>query len=126
MNTYTIVDLDGFINNIRDGAAESIAENYTENLDNFITINQIRCLIINKSLGQDEDNNYVITEDIFDTVFEEIRSIIYQVGLAKLASQGIIECAWDDEQNQMIFWMNSPKHGKINMSSEPSYNDDQS
>jgi len=30
----------------------------------------------------------------------------HNVGLAKLASKGLVECAWDNETNEMIFWAN--------------------
>lgn len=104
MQTYSITDLIGFAESLRTGAAESIVENSKENLDEFITIKQIINMIITKSLGQDSDGLYVIDEDIFDELFEQIRVNIYESGLAKLAAQDIIECAWDNDSNEMVFW----------------------
>lgn len=124
MKTFSITDMDGFVESIRHGAAQSISEEYTENLDDFLTLKQVELLIVKKSLGKDSDDLYVITEDIFDDIFEDIRSEIYQAALAKLAARGIIECAWDDAENRMVFWMDSPKQGKININSMPGYSDD--
>lgn len=107
MQTFSISDMIGFITAIRNGAAESICENYTENLDDFITVAQIEKLVINKSVGTDDNGDYLITEAIFDDIFEDIRGSIYQAGLSKLAAKGIIECAWDDDSNEMIFWLSS-------------------
>lgn len=107
MNTYSITDLDGFAEHIRNGAAESIVENFHEDLNEFITLNQTKSLIMSQSLGLDVDDLYIINEDIFDKIFEDVRHFIYQSGLAKLAAKGIIECAWDNDANEMVFWANS-------------------
>lgn len=119
MSTYSIADMDGFIFQIRSGAAESITSDYTEDLDDFITLSQVKQLVINSSVGVDENGDYMITEDIFDAIFENIRDAIYQSGLSKLASKGIIECAWDDESNGMIFWINSKTDGQTKIHNLP-------
>lgn len=121
MNTYSISDMDGFIESIRNGAAESISPEYTEDLDDFITLPQVKQIVLDRSIGIDEDGNYMITEGIFDTIFENIRDTIYQSGLSKLASKGIIECAWDDESNGMIFWINSKTQGQKKIDHLPNY-----
>lgn len=115
MSIYSITNIDGFAETIRHGAATSITEDFKDDLDTFVTLNQIKNLIKSKSLGLDQDGLDTITEDIFDELFEEIRSLIYQSGLAKLAAQGMIECAWDDKSNEMVFWINdAEKHTQIN------------
>lgn len=104
MEIFSIHDMDGFIKHIRNGAAQSIRENYTDDLNDFITLSQVQKLVMERSMGVDENGCHLITEDIFDSIFEDIRSSIYQSALAKLAAQNIIECAWDDESNEMVFW----------------------
>jgi hypothetical protein len=104
-NIYYISDLDGYTKTIRNSAAESFAENHQENLDDYITLEQAKKLVIGHSLGQDEDGNYLIDADVFDDTFNDIREWIYEAGLAKLAAKGVIDCAWDDDNNQMIFWV---------------------
>lgn len=105
--SYSIIDIKGFTQSIRDGAAKSIYENYTENLNNFITLSQIEKFITDISLGTDEEGNLIITESVFDETFEYVCRIIYQVGLSKLAAANKIECAWDSENNEMVFWTNN-------------------
>jgi hypothetical protein len=105
METYSIVDLEGYANAMRQGAAASFEEEHEENLDEFITITQVINLIKHNSLGQDEEENYVIDENIFDNIFEDIRQWIYNVGLSRLAAKGYVDCAWDDVSNEMIFWI---------------------
>ena len=105
MESYSIIDLEGYAKAMRDGAASSFEKDYTENLDEFITIPQVINMIKNNNLGLDQEGNYLINEDIFDEMFESIRNQLYEVGLAKLAAKGFIDCAWDDDSNQMVFWL---------------------
>jgi hypothetical protein len=105
MEKYSIVDLRGYAVAMRDGAAKSFTENYSENLDDFISIDQTIELIVNKTLGLDEDGHYLINEKIFDEIFDDIRDWLYGVGLAKLAAKGYVECAWDDKLQSMVFWL---------------------
>jgi hypothetical protein len=109
---YSITDLDGYASSIRVSVANSFAEDHTEDLDEYITIEQSKDIIIGYSLGQDEDGNYLVDEESFNDAFDDIREWFYEAGLSKLAAKGLVECAWDDDLNQMIFWISendSPK-----------------
>jgi hypothetical protein len=105
MESYSVIDLEGYAKAMRDGAASSFEKDYTENLDDFITIPQVINMIKKNNLGLDNEGNYLINEEIFDDVFNDIRDWLYGVGLAKLASKGFIDCSWDDEANEMVFWL---------------------
>jgi hypothetical protein len=118
--TYSITDLNEFAKSIRDGAARSISENYTENLDDFITVEQIKNLIEQNHIGYDSDGLLQINENIFDNLFDYIRYDIYQVALSRLAANGHIECAWDDNSNEMVFWIDSKSEGNKTINSLPS------
>lgn len=113
-STYSIIDLNGFATAIRQGAAESFSEKYDENLDEFISIEQVINLVKSQSLGLDENNCHIIDEDIFDNIFNEIRDWLYGIGIAKLAASGKIECAWDNDSNEMIFWLPSKDNSEQN------------
>ena len=115
---YIITDLDGYARTIRDGAAKSFAEDYTENLDDFISIGQVKNLIKKMSQIDEDTGDLIITEDIYNDTFDEIRDLIYGVGLAKLSSKGVVECAWDNNLNRMIFWL--ADENKTQISSKPS------
>lgn len=112
-NIYSIIDLDGYAATIRDVAAQSFIENHSENLDDYITIDQVKGVILGYSLGQDGDGNHLISEEIFDHTCEDIREWIFNVGLSKLAAKGLVECAWDDESNEMVFWANNNEQYKF-------------
>lgn len=123
MENYSIIDLEGYAKAMRDGAASSFEKDYTENLDDFITIPQVINMIKENTLGLDEDGNYLINEDIFDDVFNNIREQLYEVALAKLAAKGLIECAWDDESNDMVFWL--ANKDKTSISAKPLQDNDE-
>ena len=108
---------------MRDGAASSFEKDYTENLDDFITIPQVINMIKENNLGLDDEGNYLINEDIFDDVFNNIRDRLYEVALAKLAAKGLIECAWDDESNEMVFWLGNKD--KTSIAAKPSKDNDE-
>ena len=118
MENYSIIDLEGFAKSLRAGVASSFEQNYTESLDGFISVNQVINLIKKNNLGKDEENNYIINEKVFDDIFNEIREWFYSVGLSKLASAGYVDCAWDNDSNEMVFWLANEAKEKI--SSKPS------
>ena len=101
---FTIVDLTRYAASMRKNAVLSLSDDVESNLDQFITLSEVGQLIKNNSVGEDEEGNYLITEDTFNQTFDEIRTWIEGVVLANLAAQDKIECAWDDEANEMVFW----------------------
>lgn len=101
---YSITDLENYAIFLRDSVASSFSKDYTENLDEFISIEQVINLIKKRSLGVDVNGDLMIDADIFDSTFDDIRTWLYGVGLAKLSANGFIECAWDNDLNEMVFW----------------------
>lgn len=110
---YSITDLQNYALYIRDNAASSLAENYTENLDEFISLKQVINLIKQRSLGLDDNGDIIIDSNAFDNTFDDIRIWLYGVGLAKLAAKGLVECAWDNDLNQMVFWASNSEKTSI-------------
>lgn len=114
METYSITDLIGYCHSVRDAAASDLKKDYTENLDDFVTINQVKSIIKDHSVGTDDDDNFLINEEIHNEIYDSIQVRIFNVGLAKLAANGFIECAWDDDNNEMIFWASDTKNQNDN------------
>jgi hypothetical protein len=108
-DSYVINDLEMYAQSIRKNAALSFSENYNEDLDSFVTISQVCQLIADNAIGLDEEDKYIIDEDSYNYTFDQIRIRLYNIGLARLASAGEIECAWDDEANEMVFWVPESK-----------------
>lgn len=101
---YSIINLEKYANYIRKRAAVSYCEDYKENLDEFINVKQVCGLIKEFSIGNDEDGRCLISEEGCDKLLEAIKTRLYTCGLSKLAVAGKLECAWDQEKNEMIFW----------------------
>lgn len=101
---HAILNLDRYAAYIRKRAAMSFSENYGEDLDEFITIKQAADMIVEHSIGKDEQGLYLINESSHKKLFEEIRLRIYNSGLSKLAAKDMLECAWDDKKGEMVFW----------------------
>ena len=101
---YAIVDLDGYVREMRDAAAKTLAEDHEENLDEFISVNQMINLVKSECIGFDDNERPMLNEDANEMIYEKTVAWIHNAGLAKLAAQGLIECAWDSNLNEMIFW----------------------
>jgi hypothetical protein len=111
---YAINNLDGYVSQMREAAAKNISENsHEDNLDDYISINQMVGLVKSNCLGYDDNNYPLLNEDANQKIFDEITIWIHNIGLAKLAAQDLVECAWDDELNEMVFWQKeTPKNDK--------------
>lgn len=103
MSKYVVSDLLGFATNIRESVANSFSDNYSENLDDFITINQV-ILVIKEHSANDRDQ-IIINEESFNDIFDSVRVWIYESALAKLAANGFVECAWNSDINEFEFWI---------------------
>lgn len=101
---HAILDLDRYASYIRKRAAISLAEDYTEDLDEFLTIPQAVGMIKEHSIGIDEEGRHLLDEESHSLLFDAARTRIHNCGLAKLAAEGLLECAWDDDANEMMFW----------------------
>ena len=104
---YAITDMNGYVVDMRTAAAKHISENADQdNLDSYISIDQMIGLVESNCLGYDHNDYPLLNEDCNEKIFLETASWINNVALAKLAGQNLIECAWDDELNEMVFWKN--------------------
>lgn len=102
---YSIVDILKYAKEMRKVAASSISENYyQDNLDEYLSIDQMIGLIKTNCLGFDEESRPLLHEKANQKIFEETAIWIHNVGLAKLAGKDLIECAWDSELKEMVFW----------------------
>ena len=103
-DTYAIMNLEKYADFLRNKVAQSFSEEYSENLDDFVTIKQTCQLIEEHSKGKDESGRLLISESGYEKLFEAVTNRVYNCGLSKLASKDLIECAWDNEKNEMVFW----------------------
>lgn len=117
---YAITDLSGYVSQMRDAAANSLCEDQskTDNLDDYISLNQMVGLVKQHCAGFDDENRPLVTETNNEQIFEQAAIWIHNIGLAKLAGLDLIECAWDNESNEMVFWAKEPEK-KSNVQKKP-------
>jgi hypothetical protein len=101
---YAIMNLEKYAGMIRARAAATIAESSTEELEEFVTIQQTTSMILEHSIGKDEEGRPLLDDGSHAELFRSVKERIFNSGLSKLAAKDIVECAWDDEKNEMIFW----------------------
>lgn len=102
---YAITNLEGYAREMREAAATTFSDNHSD-IDEYISINQMIGLIKSECIGFDDQERPLLNETANAQIYESTVTWINNVGLAKLAAQGFVECAWDDKQNEMIFWTN--------------------
>lgn len=106
---YTIIDLHGYVSQMREAAAKTFVEDdgsySTENLDNYISLDQMINMVKQECLGFDDEDRPMLDESANERIYENTSIWIHNVGLAKLAAQDLVECAWDNECNDMVFWI---------------------
>lgn len=76
---------------------------YFDQIDNLISVEQTYNLAL-KYLEPGYDNEFIISQDNYDLLCNEIKKWIYNRSLSMVASSGEIECIWDDDANEMLFW----------------------
>jgi hypothetical protein len=116
---YAITDVTGYVTQMREAAADGLTEDgHSDNLDAYISIDQMIGLVKSNCLGYDDNDHPLLTEKTNQKIFDEITIWIHNIGLAKLASQDLVECAWDDECNEMVFWLSDK--GNTSIPNKPS------
>jgi hypothetical protein len=102
---YAITDVQGYVFQMREVAAKALSENSEEDdLDSYISLNQMINLLNENCLGFDDNDRPLLNQNANEKIFEEASVWIHSVGLAKLAAKDLVECAWDEKSNEMVFW----------------------
>lgn len=101
---YIVNDIIHLASSIRKNAAMTIGDTENQDLDTFMSIGQVENIILENT--DKDDDGIIMDEDQYNTIFDQVTNWIINAGLAKLAAEDKIQCAWDDEQNCMVFWHN--------------------
>lgn len=113
---YAITNLEGYAIEMREAAAKSFSED-CEDIDSYISIGQMINLVKSECIGFDDQNRPLLNEDANEKIYESTVTWINNIGLARLAADGYVECAWDSKKNEMIFWANNITNDYRNTSS---------
>ena len=74
-----------------------------EDVFKHITLEQFEQIIKNHSVLED-NGKYSIKEVDVNASLDEAWEMVVGSILSKMASDGLLECAWDEEKQDMIFW----------------------
>jgi hypothetical protein len=102
-NYIKIRNLKLFTKSTRKNIVMVFPRKYSYQIDNLISLSQTENLV-RKYIEPGYNNEFIISDDKYDLLCNEIKKWIYNASLSLVASSGTIECAWDDESNEMIFW----------------------
>jgi len=100
---YEIKDMRGFAKSIGKTVAEDLDMDKSE-LKDYITVKNVVEMATQYCIYDKTNKKFLANERILDTILEETRDWIIGLSLARLSSEGHLECAWDDERECMIFW----------------------
>lgn len=103
---FIITDIDGFANDVRSSVFDELSSDWndTEQMDDFITIAQIEEILDKNSDFHDEEGNPAICLESYENIFRIVSLEVTNSGLSKLAAEGVIEVAFDEELNDFVFW----------------------
>ena len=76
---------------------------YYYQVDNLISLSQTEKLV-RQYIEPGYNDEFILSEDNYDLLCDELKKWIYNSSLSAVASSGIIDCAWDDQSNEMFFW----------------------
>ena len=117
--TYSILNLKKYAESIRKNASISIFQNekilniegltLPNTINGYITIKQVCFIIKNHVVGYSSENKPIIDEHGYNNAFEEVRGWIANCIFSKLAANNILECNWDNEKKEMMFWIEKEK-----------------
>lgn len=75
-----------------------------KDMNKYITVSQVMNIIRDNLLSINEENQFVIDMDCFDEIYFRVCDNIHGSMISKLASDGVIESAFDEEKNKFVFW----------------------
>ena len=108
---YIITDILGFCRSTRQLVIEELKNQTTsteklseKEINSFITLKQVEEIARDNSLEKDSEQ-IVIDINAYEEIYDQISNIIFGSALSKLAAEGFLEVAWDDNLNDMVFWV---------------------
>jgi hypothetical protein len=102
---YAVTDIRKYRSMIAKEVADLFGIKDPVEVFNFITSEQMSKIIDEGCLGHTEDGLVVVSANVHIKITNNIYNFVQSGVLAKMASDGILECAWDDQQQDMVYWL---------------------
>lgn len=101
---YAVSDMNGYVDAIVETTSEEL-ETIKQEVLELVSKEQIVAIINEQCDEYDDQQRPIIDQDIHINIIESTLTIVQNIALSQLASEGILECAWDDNLNEMVFWL---------------------
>ena len=103
--TYAVTNMQVYTRDVRLMAADEMGfAGKASELDDYVSLGQVENFVHLHCHGYDEQGHPLLSvQDNFD-IFSELYEMLEGVATAKLCGLDLVECAWDSESNEMIFW----------------------
>lgn len=124
MHKYDIIDIDKFVDTSRTLVYQNFGQDNTTSIDNlfttltdeelsemnsYLTLSECKIMLSKFSKKQKHKHTkiikYIITEQDFIDYIDALNNRLISNMLAKLASEGFLETAFDEETNDFVFWV---------------------
>jgi hypothetical protein len=65
----------------------------------------IKNLVVKQKNRRTKKSRYILSEDTFYTILEQLNSRLVSNIVKELVSKGLVESAYDSEKNDFVFWV---------------------
>lgn len=108
VEVIVIEDKDVFLKALRDSINQAVAQGTIapEDLDQYLPLEQMYAIVQDyiENDPEDEDDPPFMLEEAYPLMVSDVASAFLGACLSKLAAAGLVETAWDDEKQSVIFW----------------------
>ena len=108
VEVIVIEDKDVFLKALRDSINQAVAQGTIapEDLDEYLPLKQMYAIVEDyiENDPDDEDEHPFMLEEAYPLMVSDVASAFLGACLSKLAAAGLVETAWDDERQSVIFW----------------------
>jgi hypothetical protein len=102
-NYIKIRNLKLFTKSIRKNVVLVFPKKYYYQVDDLISLSQTENLV-RQYIEPGYNDEFILSDENYNLLCDTIKKWIYNSSLSLVASSGTIECAWDDQSNEMFFW----------------------
>lgn len=97
---YNIDDLEGFSDTIR---REVVSSHGLEDDERYVTTGQIMGYVAGRF--KEREGEFVLDDAGLEEVVKFAVGTLIGSCMSEMAAEGDLECAWDDEKNDMVWWL---------------------
>ena len=97
---YDIDDLEGFSDTIR---REVVSSHGLEDDERYVTTCQIMGYIAGRF--PENEGSFVLDDNALEDVVKFAVGTLIGSCMSSMAAEGELECAWNEEQNDMVWWL---------------------